>query len=745
MDEVIQLTGKVVHIVFRNDDTFYTVMKFKLADETEKTITAVGLIPSIETDIIYRISGHYTEHPRYGLQFAIETIQRPLPDEEEGIVRFLSGIQFPGIGKRTAEKVVRSIGEHCLELIKENPEILRTVPDLSENQIQIITDGMKQSDDGMEQLVQFLNVHGIGMRNLVRLNRAYGNEALVRLKENPYRVIDECDGFGFKTADKIAMSLGFSEDDERRLYAYLVSLCMDICMSTGDSYTDATMLEERFKKDTAGVDCDYDLLFQQALMNRRLVQEGNRIYPVTQYDAEEAISSILARFPDDPLEPIDDDILQNYLDELQNRVQITYDEHQVEAIKSFFVNPFLIITGGPGTGKTTVVRALTELFKLVYPGSTILCAAPTGRAAKRLAELTDTAAYTIHSLLKWDLETNSFGVTKEEPLQGDLLIVDEFSMVDSWLFSNLLLASRNIRKICVIGDEDQLPSVSPGCVLRDLIDSRCFPLIRLSHIYRQKEGSDVIQLAHQIRNGSVNFSKLEHDVRFFECNPADIKNSVLNIVQSAVDKGYEMNDIQVLSPMYNGAGGIDILNNALQECLNPLSRHKKQYRFGYQIFREGDKILQLKNQTDDDVYNGDIGILTEIEDPDQSETHQTTLCVMFEDTPVYYTPDNLMNITLAYCISIHKSQGSEYPIVIMPIISSQWFMLQRKLIYTGVTRARQSLILLGEKDAFNRGIETLERHSRSTTLTRRLKACIPNLTTKNPMPEAPDESESVSQ
>lgn len=725
MEDLVEITGKPVYIVYRNEETFYTVMKFQMMEDSERIITATGILPSIEQDVLYHLYGKYIEHPRYGMQFAIVSYEKPLPNEEEGIIRYLSGVQFPGIGKKTAGRIVSALGDGCLEEIRRDPAVLRQIPGLSEHVIETIEYGIKQEDDGMQELVRFLNVHGIGMRNLIRLNRAYGKDALVKLKENPYRVIDECDGFGFATADKIAMNLGFAENDDRRLYALLVSMCMDRCMSTGDSWVDAETLRQMFLERIAPMDCDYDALMEQARMNRRLVQEANRVFPISQYESEDSISSFLARFPFQELEPPERSILDGYLHSLQEELQITYDEDQVSAIESFFQNPFLILTGGPGTGKTTVVRAMVQLFRLIYPGSTVLCAAPTGRAAKRLAELTDTSTYTIHSLLKWDLETNTFGMGKEEPLQADLLIVDEFSMVDNWLFYHLLLASEPIRKICIIGDEDQLPSVSPGCVLRDIIDADRFPLIRLTHIYRQKQGSDVIELAHMIHDGTVDFSSLKNEVRFFPCARQEIRDQILRIVQNALDKGYTMNDVQVLSPMYSGVAGIDVLNNALQECFNPPARGKAEIKSGYTVFRVGDKILQLKNQPDDDVYNGDIGILEEIDEDRTTAAHRVTLVVNFDGVYVEYTRDSLINITLAYCISIHKSQGSEYPIVIMPITYQQSIMLQRRLLYTGVTRAKKSLILLGEPGAFAKGVETLERHPRQTTLCRRLQERIP--------------------
>ena len=720
--ELTSFTGKVTYIVYRNDATFYTVLRIRLNDTQEKNITATGIIPEVEPDILYRFTGQYCEHPRYGMQFQISSLERLLPEEREGIIRYLSGVQFSGIGRKTAEKIVDLLGENCLQLIREDDQILYTVPGLSADKARVIYEGIQGEEDGMSELVRFLNVHGVGIRNLIRLNRAYGKEALSKLKENPYRVIEECDGFGFKTADAMAMSLGFARDDERRLYALLISLCMDLCVARGDSWTDVDVLAGRFRKETPDIEADFDALLQETLLHHQLVREENRIYPVTQHEAESGISSFLAGFPYQDSEPVDDGLLHQYLEQMQQNLGIAYDEDQIRAIEQFFTSPFVILTGGPGTGKTTVVRAMVDLYRMLYPGSTIVCAAPTGRAAKRLSELTETETYTVHSLLRWDLETNTFGKNEEDPVMTDLLIVDEFSMVDDWLFYNLLKASRHVRKICIIGDEDQLPSVSPGCVLRDLIAADMFPLVRLNHIYRQKEGSDVISLAHDIHNGDVDFSRYHNDVVFLENRTGTLRDQVLTIVQSALDKGYEMNDVQVIAPMYNGKAGIDVLNNALQECFNGPSRHKRELKHGYLTFREGDKILQLKNQPDDDVYNGDIGILEAIEYAAETETRKPVIVVNFDGIYVEYTPETFNNITLAYCISIHKSQGSEYPIVVMPVTWQHSIMLQRNLIYTGVTRARQSLVLLGEAGAFLKGVETLERHRRNTTLKEKIIA-----------------------
>lgn len=723
MDESLtQLNGRFSYILFRNEDNFYTIAKFQLDEKNHKTITVTGLLAQRpEKGVVYELYGDYVEHPRYGLQFNFQKYNKALPEETEGILRYLSGPQFKGVGKKTAEKIVNALGKDCLKQIRENSEVLRMVPGISENSIEIIQKGLEAGDDDWDELMALFSIPGVNTHLAGTVKRVYGNDAAEKIKENPYRMMNDCDGIGFATADRIAMHLQFSISDPRRLCALFAAKTMDICMATGDTYADEDVLADAVRKECEDIDYDFETILEDTLTNRTLVKEEDRIYPRSQWEAEVFEARFLKNFPYRQIDPCDLSLMESYLKSLEEEIGIVYDDKQKETLQHFFQNPFLIVTGGPGTGKTTVVRAMVTLFRMMYPSTEVVCAAPTGRAAKRLAELTGAKATTIHSLLAWDLESNTFGKNEDDPIAADLLIVDEFSMVDSWLFYNLLKAARNVRKICVIGDEDQLPSVGPGSVLRDLIASNQFPVERLTRIYRQNEGSEIIQLAHAVNIGIVNFADYSNDVRFYDCSRTQIKATVFNIVEAYLNRGTDLNDIQVLSPQYSGTAGIDVLNNALQEGFNPHDPFKNEVRIGYTTFREGDKILQLKNQPDDDVYNGDIGVLVEVIHADESESHKTTLIVDFQDNYVEYNPDNWQNIALAYCISVHKSQGSEYPIVIIPFSYQHTYMLQRKLIYTAVSRASKALILLGERGAFEKGIEAKERHPRLTTLKERLK------------------------
>ena len=383
----------------------------------------------------------------------------------------------------------------------------------------------------------------------------------------------------------------------------------------------------------------------------------------------------------------------------------------------------MIITGGPGTGKTTIVNAMIKIYQRLNPDQRLAIVAPTGRAAKRLSEVTGVEACTIHRLLKWDLHTNTFAVNEKNPLDVDLLIIDEFSMVDSLLFSHLLLACQKVSQILLIGDDQQLPSVAPGHVLKDLIQSECIPTIALHHIYRQTKESGIVQLAHSIRNDQYdeNLFFQYSDIHFQTCTPYDVVKYVRVLVSKALEDGYDGQDIQVLAPMYNGVAGIDALNDCLQELLNPPDGFKNELRVGKRVFREGDKILQLKNRVEDNVFNGDIGTLIEICFKDNFEYLTDKMIVDFDGTIVEYTPQEFYTLTHAYCMSVHKSQGNEFKIVIMPVLKDYYIMLKKNLIYTGLTRAKQSLWFLGSHQAFVYGITHKQDERRKTTLIERMK------------------------
>ncbi|MEG0275278.1 MAG: AAA family ATPase, partial [Longicatena sp.] len=363
---------------------------------------------------------------------------------------------------------------------------------------------------------------------------------------------------------------------------------------------------------------------------------------------------------------------------------------------------------------------ILALCRTFLPTQRVALCAPTGRASKRLSELSNGSAMTLHSLLKWDLETNTFQANEKEPIDYDILIIDEFSMVDQWLFYNLVKASKNVRKILLIGDEDQLPSVGPGCVLKDLIESKQFSLSRLDKIFRQSEGSGVVRLAHEIRDGHIEVMNNTGDIAFFNAQNYEIKDLVMSIVSNAFEKGYQEKDIQVLAPMYGGVAGIDALNNALQKMINPPRGHVQEIKVGYRTFRENDKILQLKNQPDDGVFNGDIGTILEIIPSYEDIHHTNRITADFDGVIVEYAGEQIYHITHAYCVSIHKSQGSEYPIVILPIVSDYRHMLQKRLIYTAVTRAKKSLVMLGDPSVFERAIQIEDRQVRKSTLRQRI-------------------------
>ncbi len=364
-DSLITLTGKFTYILFRNEGNFYTAAKFEVNDEKGRVISVIGNIPELVTGIQYRINGNYIEHPRYGMQFQIQTLAKLLPTEKDGVVRYLSGVNFPGIGKKTAEKIVEALGEDCLSLIREDSSLLKKIVELSERQINVIIEGL-QIDNGMEELAKFLNIHGLSQRHLSKITRIYGKEALSKVNENPYRLIEEVDGFGFKTADKIGKSLGISDTDHRRLYALLISLVSDLCMRDGNSYVRLETLETVFFKELGSLTCDFEAIFDEAIIKHQLYREENRVFPIAQYDAEIGIARFLAEFPYQCMDPYDPKLLLSYLEDVQEHLGITYDETQIQAIEVFFERPFMIMTGGPGTGKTTVVNAMIKLFKLMY-------------------------------------------------------------------------------------------------------------------------------------------------------------------------------------------------------------------------------------------------------------------------------------------------------------------------------------------------------------------------------------------
>ena len=714
-----ELTGYFSKTVFHASDG-YTVALFYCEQESE-IITVTGYLPEINEQWQYRLTGNFVDHPRYGLQFKIERFENMRFSDRDNLVKYLSSSRFKGIGPKMAESIVDTLGLDLIRKVRENPNVLDEVPKMNNARKLAIAQGIA---DDKEDTFFFLNSHNLSARTIVKLENHYKDKLMDTVLGNPYQMVYDIDGIGFKTADEFARSLGIADDNFFRLEALLDSCLMEVCMRNGDSYAEREVLQNYFSKMVGSeLEYDFDEILESLSGRRRVAMEEERIYPFSQYEAEYYIAEYLSVFPQEPMPKFDETVISSIISSVEEKFGITYQDRQKEAIEAFFTNDLLILTGGPGTGKTTIVRGMVEICSTLMPEFEITLCAPTGRAAKRLKELTGHDARTIHSLLNWNIETGDFSKNEDDPLNTSLLIIDEFSMVDQWVFYNLLRAGAHFKKIIIIGDQDQLPSVGMGSVLRDLIASDLFHVVKLERIYRQKEGSDIIVLANEIKNDTCTEIDTSHEIRFFECSPADVKTLTLQVVEHALNSYDSLADgfmnVQVLVPKHQGLNGRIALNNALQQQFNPPHKGKRELKFGQTTFREGDKILQIKNQPDDDVFNGDIGILTEIIYAREDINGQNRLIVDFEGITVEYTSDNFVNITHGYCITVHKAQGSEFGIVIMPILNEYGAMLQKRLIYTGVTRASSSLIMLGQKEAFFNGIAREDHHNRKTTLQER--------------------------
>ncbi|QIK86391.1 ATP-dependent RecD-like DNA helicase [Erysipelothrix sp. HDW6B] len=701
--------GVVDSAIFVNEQSGFGIFRIVLFNTNQKPLTIKGPISALELESFYEFTGTYREDPRFGMQFAVSAYQKMMPQDRDFIIRYLSGPNFPGVGQKSAEALVDKYGATILDDIRNNPDFIIECKGITQGKAEMIMEKVRYQDP-IEDAVAFLIANGLGNKQIIKITKAYGEESVPLIKSNPYRLVYDIDGIGFKTADKVAMSLGYDMDDPNRIEALMLDRYKTLAFGQGDSYIFREQLTESIRpSELERAEIAIDALIEHG----ELVEDENRLYHYTQYESETYVSDFLKEFNYPADEFLLDDIDEK-IDAVAQDLRIDFDDVQLHAIKEFMASNMMILTGGPGTGKSTLLSGIVTLLQKNMPWLQITLCAPTGRAAKRMEALTNVQASTVHSALRWDLESNQFGMHEDNPLEADILIVDEFSMVDIWLFANLLKASGRVKKFLFVGDQNQLPSVGSGFVLGDLIASKAISTIELERNYRQESGSEVIDLAVNMNQGIFEVASYHRDVKFFDARYGSVKDIVLKLVDQALSKGYSLQDIQVLAPMYDGIAGIDNLNHFLQKMCNPESISKPQHMVGTRIFREGDKILQLKNQPDDFVFNGDIGTLVEVD--------SKYMVVDFDGNFVEYEPSNFINITHAYAMSVHKAQGSEYPIVILVAVSDFYRMLSRRLYYTGATRSSKSLILVGEYDAFRRAVDNHHESKRQTYLEERMRS-----------------------
>ena len=704
----------VQRITYHNDENGYIVIKCSAKGYSE-LVTCVGTMPNPNVGSVLSLEGYWKVDARYGRQFTILKYEETLPATVYGIEKYLGSGMIKGIGPKFARKIVDHFGTDTLNVIEETPERLNEVEGIGPVRAErIITSWQDQKE--IRNVMLFLQDHNVSTQYAAKIYKTYGNDSIKVIQENPYKLADDVWGIGFKTADTIAMSLGMEKNKYVRLRSGILYTMNKLsekghCFALRDQLIHTA--EELLETDHA----ELEITLDEMLRSKDLIREDEAIYLQPFYFAESGCAKLLLKLIDTkPQKTWDVDSLISYtLTMLDNTSGIIYDPVQIEAIHMALTNKVIVMTGGPGTGKTTTVRGMITAFGAA--GCRILLAAPTGRAAKRLEESSGMEAKTIHRLLEYQPQ-EGYKRNEENPLEGDVLILDECSMIDILLMYNLLKAVPSSMHVILVGDTDQLQSVGPGNVLKDIISSGKIPVVQLTHIFRQAQGSRIIMNAHRIRRGEALDLRggKASDFFFAERNTnEEIVDTLVQFVTKKLPAYYHINalqDIQVLTPMQRGICGASNLNQVLQKTLNPETSSLKHGGVEYRLH---DRVMQIRNNYEKEIFNGDIGIITRVD----LEEHELT--VTFDDRLIGYDITELDELTLAYAATVHKAQGSEYPVVIVPITMSHYVMLQRNLLYTAVTRAKKILVLVGQKKALSYAIHNETTSVRNTRLSLRLK------------------------
>lgn len=730
-DEMIN--GYVDHIIYRNADNGYTVLVM-ICDEEE--VTCVGTFSDIAEGENIEAHGSYTDHPTYGRQFAVKSFEEKAPKDEMAIERYLGSGAIKGVGIALAARIVRRFKSDTFRIIEEEPERLAEVKGISERKAMEIADQVNAKRD-LRQAMIFLQQYGISTTLAVKIYNTYGQEIYGILKENPYRMADDVEGVGFRTADEIASRVGIRTDSDFRIRSGIQYALLQ-ASNEGHTYLPMPELTQR-ASNLLQIEPEYiEKHYMNLAMDRKIimrqVDDTTQIYASSFFYMEANTATMLKQL--NASFDVPDIEIEERLRQIEKQTKMDLDEHQVEAVKEAVRNGLLVITGGPGTGKTTTINTIIRYFEL--EGMDIFLAAPTGRAAKRMSETTGFEARTIHRMLELNggMEGNAgFERNEQNPLETDVIIIDEMSMVDISLMYSLLKAIAAGTRLILVGDVNQLPSVGPGSVLKDIIDSNEFHTVKLTKIFRQASTSDIIVNAHKINRGEpVSLDNKSMDFFFLKRYEADkIINVTLQLIKQKLPKfvGASEYDIQVLTPMRKGLLGVDRLNGILQMYLNPADKRKREKEHGNTIFREGDKVMQTKNNYQLEweirskyglcidkgtgIFNGDMGIIEEIND------FAETMTVSFDEGRMVEYPYKLLDeLELAYAVTIHKSQGSEYPAVVIPLLSGPRMLMNRNLLYTAVTRAKKCVTIVGNDTTFNQMIENNSQLKRYSGLRDRL-------------------------